>query len=536
MISKAYANKSIRTLYKVAVTALVGLHMAMASASDNADKRVTVALNPEPSGLVAAFNTDSNLQMVSAKIHEGLLDYNQDLQPVGVLAESWSVAEDGRTVTFHLRKNVTWHDGKPFTSADVKFTLEKVLSRMNPQGQAIFANLQEVATPDEHTAVVRLSSPAPYMMNGLAGFISPMLPKHIYDDGQEMMRHSALAQPIGTGPFMFEEWQKGSHILLKRNPNYWQDGKPQLGQVVFRVIPDPAVRAVAFERGEVDLGPMWPVPLPEMERLTKGNSNLVAEPRGYALMSGVLYLGFNTRSGPFADVRVRQAVAHAINRAGLAKIAWRGVVTPGVSPISDQLTTFHIQPQEQYPFDVKRAETLLDEAGYKRGAGGIRFKAVYDPLLWDDSYRRSADYVRQALRTVGIDLEVRAQDIGAFIRRIWTDGDFQMYSHGSFNTADPTIGVQRLYWSKAILKGVPFSNGSGYANPEMDKLWEQAQIEVNAEERKQVFAKIQEIGMRDLPYLPLVNLHYQTLRNARVIGLDTSATGMYGSFADLSIR
>ena len=230
-----------RTICALILTAALGAGSMMAAASEFADK-VTIALNPESSGLVAAFNTDSNLQMVSAKMHDGLLDYDAKLQPVPALAESWRMSEDGKTITFNLRNGVKWHDGVDFTSADVKFTLEKVLSKLNPRGRATFANVLEVATPDARTAVLKLSAPAPYLMNGLAAFESPMLPKHIYDDGQELLRHPALAKPVGTGPFMFGEWQKGSHILLKRNPNYWAKGLPKLGQVVFRVIPDPLVR------------------------------------------------------------------------------------------------------------------------------------------------------------------------------------------------------------------------------------------------------------------------------------------------------
>lgn len=524
----------IGALRNLFLATCIGL-ASMLAVADDAGGKVTVSINPEPSGMVAAFNTDSNLQMVSAKMHDGLLDYDAKLNPVPALAESWSVSADGKTITFKLRPGVKWHDGADFTSADVKFTLEKVLSKLNPRGRATFANLQEVSTPNALTAVLKLSAPAPYLMNGLAAFESPMLPKHVYDDGQELMRHPALAKPVGTGPFMFGEWQKASHILLKRNPNYWAKGLPKLDQVVFRVIPDPSVRAVSFEKGEVDLGPMWPVPLPEMARL-ESLGNVVADSSGYSMMSGMLYFGFNTRSGPFADVRVRRAVAHAVNLESLAKVVWRGAATPGTSPISDQLVTFHKAPATRYAFDPAKAEALLEEAGLKRGADGIRLKATYDPLLWDENYRRTADYLKQSLRRVGIDLEIRSQDLPAFMRRVWTDVDFETYSHGSFNSADPTIGVQRLYWGKNILKGVPFSNGSGYSNPAMDALWERAQVEVNADERKKIFNEIQSIAMVDLPYLPLLNLHYQTLRNKRVQGLDKSAAGMYSNFAHVSAK
>ncbi|MGE3862381.1 MAG: ABC transporter substrate-binding protein [Burkholderiaceae bacterium] len=499
-----------------------------------AANQLTISLNPEPSGLVAAFNTDSNLQMVSAKMHEGLLDYDAQLKPVPALAESWTVSADGRTITFRLRKGVKWHDGADFTSADVKFTIEKVLSKLNPRGRATFANLQEVATPDPHTAVIRLSNPAPYLMNGLAAFESPMLPKHVYDDGQDLMRHPALAAPVGTGPFAFGEWKKGSYVLLKRNQNYWAAGRPKLDQVIFRILPDPSVRAVAFEKGEVDLGPMWPVPLPEMERLQKGGK-VVANERGYALMSGMLYFGFNVRDGHFKDVRVRRAVAHAINLEVLSKVVWRGAATPATSPISDQLVTFHDKASKGYAYDVKKAEALLDEAGLKRGPDGIRFKTSYDPLLWDENYRRTADFIKQSLKRVGIEMDVRAQDLPTFMRRVWTDVDFDTYSHGSFNSADPTIGVQRLYWGKNILKGVPFSNGSGYSNPAMDQLWERAQTENDPAARAALFRDIQRIAMEDLPYLPLLNLHYQTLQNKRVRGLESSAAGMYGTFADVRV-
>jgi len=155
---------------------------------------------PEPPSLASYLSTSGPIGLVAPKIYEGLLDYDKDLNAIPSLAESFEVSEDGLTVTFNLQKGVTWHDGEPFTSADVQFTVMEVLSKVHPRGPNSFKEVTAIETPDEHTAVFKLANPAPYMTRALSGYESPMVPKHLLE-GQDPRDADLANNPVGTGPF-----------------------------------------------------------------------------------------------------------------------------------------------------------------------------------------------------------------------------------------------------------------------------------------------------------------------------------------------
>jgi peptide/nickel transport system substrate-binding protein len=212
---------------------------------------LTFSYQPEPSALSTIATTAVPVALVSTKIFESLLEYKGPaLTPMPGLAESWTVAPDGKTYTFKLRKGVQWHDGKPFTSEDVKFSVEKLIAPYHSRGRVYFGELDGVDTPDAQTVVFRLKQPVPYFLKAFQPSESPILPKHIMgevdtSDAKNVRSAEFMQKPVGTGPFMFKEWKKGSHIILERNPNYWKKDRPYLNQVIFRVIPDGAARATA---------------------------------------------------------------------------------------------------------------------------------------------------------------------------------------------------------------------------------------------------------------------------------------------------
>lgn len=196
---------------------------------------------PEPPTLGSYISTASPVGQVAAKIYDGLLEYDFNLKPVGALAQSWTIADDGKTMTFRLRPGVKFHDGKPFTSADVQFSVMEVLKKVHPRGINTFAEVTAVETPDPMTAVFRLAKPAPYIMSALSGYESPMLPKHVFEMG-DIRTHQNANSPVGTGPFKFVEWRRGEFVRLDRNAEYWKPGLPYLDRVVVRFIADNATR------------------------------------------------------------------------------------------------------------------------------------------------------------------------------------------------------------------------------------------------------------------------------------------------------
>jgi peptide/nickel transport system substrate-binding protein len=492
-----------------------------------------MVITPEPPRLLAAVSSTAVVQQVSSKMHDGLLAYDEHFDPQPSLATAWEVSPDGLTIRFDLRKDVKWHDGVPFTSEDVKFTIMKVLKVHHPRGRSTFAHVTDVETPDPHTAILKLNTPSPYIMQALHVSESPMIPKHVYENGDPTQNEHVNA-PIGTGPFVFKEWKKGSYLILERNPNYWEKGKPYLDRIVYNFIPDASARSIAFETGEIDAGGPFVVPMNDLDRLQK-MPHLALTEGGYAMFGGMHYLEFNMEDPQFKDVRVRKAFAYAINKDFIINNVWFGHAGAATGPISPQVVQFYSADVPSYPYDPKKAEKLLDEAGFPRKAGGVRFKVTLDPVPFAERYGRAGEYIKQALRQVGIDVVLRSTDAPTWLRRIYTDRSFQVSNYDIYNMSDPTIGVQRMYWSKAHKKGVVFSNGSGYSNPEMDRTLEAAQVEVDPVKRKKLFADMQRLAMEDLPIIPILYNKYVTVYNKRAHGLDAGIDGLFGTFADVYV-
>ena len=180
---------------------------------------LTAIVQPEPPTLVSALNAGAPTGVVSTNIFDGLFSYDWDMGLKPALATRWEVAADGLALTFHLRPNVRWHDGQPFTAEDVKFSLEEIWRKIHPRGRATFANVEAVETPDPLTVVLRLKQPSPVILGALNAYESQILPKHLYAGGDALANPLNL-KPVGTGPFRFKEWVRGEHIILERNPDY----------------------------------------------------------------------------------------------------------------------------------------------------------------------------------------------------------------------------------------------------------------------------------------------------------------------------
>ena len=489
---------------------------------------VSLLLAAEPPTLTSIAHTAYNTVIVSPKVTEGLLTYDFDLSPCPQLAVGWEVSADGLTYRFRLRPGVTWHDGKPFTSADVAFSIQ-ALKTAHPRGRSTFLNLVEVRTPDPLTAELVLSKPAPYLLSALAASETPIVPKHVYESGP-VESNPANNAPIGTGPFVFKEWVRGSHILYERNPNYWDAGKPYIDRLIVRLIPDAAARVAAIESGDVQIASNSPVPLADVERL-RALPHLAFETRGYQYTNTIARIEFNLDRPAFKDVRVRRAVAHVIDRKVVRDVVNYGYGDPIVGPISASLTKFYTPDLKGYAVDPKAAERLLDEAGFPRGADGVRLRLTHDYVPSGDLYRRGADYVKQALGRIGVEVTVRSQDFPTYTKRVYTDRNFDFTFNGMSNLFDPTVGVQRLYWSKNFKPGVPFSNGSHYANPEVDRLLEAAAVEIDPHKRFELFVAFQKILVEDVPDFGVLSATDFTLHHKSVAGHTVGAEGVTGNLA-----
>jgi peptide/nickel transport system substrate-binding protein len=495
---------------------------------------LTMALPTEPPTLVSLTTTAQSSVILSAKVTEGLLSYDFDLKPQPQLATAWSMTSDGLQYAFTLRQGVKWHDGQDFTSADVAFSI-MLLKQVHPRGQSTFQNLDRVETPDPFTAIFVLNKPAPYLLTALLAAESPIVARHIYaPSGDAVAANPNELAPVGTGPFVFKEWVHGSHVIYERNPHYWDEGKPYLDRFIARFMTDASARSIALETGEVDVAGWSPVPLTDVKRLSQ-LPNLVIETHGNEYQNNLFYrIEFNTENPYFRDVRVRQAIAHALDKRVILMLAFLGYGVIANGPISPNLKAFFDVDLPSIPYDTKKAEALLDEAGFPRGSGGVRFSVHQEAQA--GAAVDIAQYTKDALRRIGIDVTVRTEDISSYVRRLYTTREFDFSAQGSTQMFDPTVGTQRFYWSRNIHHGVPYSNGAAYANPDADRALEAAAIEVDPAKRRQDFNRFQEIINTDVPAIGLVAQSQITIAQKRVVNHTITADGVSANYADVYLN
>jgi len=481
---------------------------------------LVVNLEPEPSSFLFNSNTAG---ILAAQVVEGLVEYDQNFKPVPSLAERWDASPDGKTITFHLRRDVKWHDGKPFTSADVQYTVLEVIKKVNPRAGTAYKAVEAVDTPDAYTAVFRLSEPSPAIWSVLSSAEASILPRHLYE-GSSPLSNPWNSKLVGTGPYVFKEWVRGEYVLLERNPGYWKKDRPYASRIRFRTIPDPGARAAALEAGEVHYTPFSAVPPADVQRLKK-LPNIRVETGGYGTFVPMFFFDFNLDRPQFKDKRVRAAFAHAIDRQALADRVWYGFAKPATGPIPSSHAELYTAEVTQYAFDPKKAEALLEEAGLKRGADGVRLRITHHTMPYGDLFKRAGEFLRESLKQVGVDLHLVNLDLAPFLRQIYGERDFDTYSTYYSAGADPQFGVLRRYWSKSIQKGVAWSNGPGYTNPKADKLIEASFTEIDPRKRREQLVQLQKIAQDDLPSVNLLEIQHFSIVSKQLQGLSTWRDG-----------
>lgn len=492
--------------------------------------RLTVAADTEPRNLNPAMVASNGVFYVASKVVEPLaeMDYAEGLS--GVLATSWEGSADGRTITFHLREGVAWSDGEPFTAADVAFSAMEVWKPLQNLGRTIFAGLEAVETPDDHTAVFRFSQPTPLQLieNALPA-VSAVLPRHLYQ-GTDIAQNPLNTAPVGTGPFLFAEHRPGEFYRLTRNPAYWGEGLPYLDEIVYRVLPDAASKAAALETGDIQLTAFSAVPLTDMARLDAVDGISVI-PGGYEGITYHITLEINHRRAELANPLVRRALAHAIDRSFIVGVVFLGYATASTGPVPSTAADFYTADVPTYAYDPAAAERLLDEAGYPRGADGTRFALRLRPAPWFQMTRATGDYVRQALQEVGIAVELVTADPGAHTAAVYTEHDFDLAIGSPVWRNDPAISTTILFQG-GLPEGVPFSNQYGYDDAEMNALIAAAAAELDGEKRIALYRDFQRKAATDLPIIHLVDFTFLTVARDEVMGVAGNPRWATSSWAD----
>ena len=519
-------------LSKLTSTALLALLLCSNAFAQKQGGTMVIIVQPEPPTLASYLSTSGPIGMVAAKIYDGLLEYDTELQPQPGLAESWDVSTDGKTITFKLRQGVTFHDGKPLTSADVQFSIMDAAKVTHPRGPNTFAAVTSVDTPDDNTVVLNLSEAAPYMMMAFSGYETPIIPKHIFGEG-DLRSHPNANEPIGSGPFKFTEWKKGQYIRLDRNENYWKDGQPYLDRIVARIIPDPSTRTAALEKGEAHFAAMGAVPFNDAKKLAE-NPNLMVTTKGHEMISPVSELLLNTEREPLNNKAVRQAIAYAMDRQFIIDNIWFGYGKPATGPMSsnfapsglytDDVTTYQVSD------GVEKANAILDEAGFEKDADGVRFELMHDALPYGQEWTRFGEYVQQALGKIGIKVTIRQEDVARWLKRTYTDHDFDTTANYLYNLSDPVIGVHRAVHSSTIRPGTVFTNGSYWSDPKTDELLSQAKVEPDAAKRGELYAEALKFVADEIPIIWIHEMNFPTVVNNQFEDVIVSALGVYSNF------
>jgi peptide/nickel transport system substrate-binding protein len=460
-----------------------------------------------------AVQSGSATGLPGSQIFAGLVRVDKNFVSQPYLATSWKISDDAKTYTFKLNKAAKFHDGKPITSSDVAFSLG-VVKKNHPFGPVMFGAVTAVETPDANTAVFKLANPTPSLMASLQPLLLPILPKHIYDDGQDMKTHPRNNKDVvGSGPFIVAENKPGESIVLNKNPNFFLEGRPYLDKIVIQASRDAASQVLAMDRGELDFYPFAFFAPHDVKRLSK-NKGIFVTYEGNEALGGIRYFEYNLRKKPFNDLRVRQAIAFAIDDEKHSQLLGAGGV-PSASIIHSG-SPYHSKDVPSYPTDLKKAKALLDEAGYKPDANGIRFSFTLDmPTYAKPQMKVTSEYLKARLKEVGIDVKLRrSPDFGTWVKRV-SSWEYEATINGIWGYSDPVIGVHRLFVCENI-RHVIWTNTEGYCNEEVDKTLASAGSSMDDNVRRAKYAKFQKIVKKELPIYPMYESTYTTIHHKYV--------------------
>ncbi len=441
-------------------------------------------------------SSDGASHDASSQVLNGLVRYNDRIELEGELAERFDVSPDGGTITFHLRKNVYWTDGHPFTARDVLFTYRTIVDKNTPTPYAEpFLQVRRAEVLDPYTFRVHYDKPyAP----ALESWGSGILPAHVLE-GHDIATHPYGRWPTaGTGPYMLKEWIVGQRMVMERNPNYWE-GTVWIANQITRIIPDQQTQFLELKTGGLDSMTLTPTQF----RFQTGTREFRSHFNKYQWYANTYtFLGMNLKDPRFADRRVRQAFAHAIDKEEII----RGVLFGYGKPISAPYRPGHwvYNPNVRtYAHDPQRALALLKEAGWTRDAAGrqvkdgkpFRFEIITNQ--GNSSRIRTAEIIQQRLADIGIEVSVRPIEWAAFIKDFISVGRFEAFILGWSMPPDPD---QYELWHSEHTKPGRL-NPIGYSNPEVDRLLEAGRRTFDREARKRIYWRFQEIMAEEQPYV-----------------------------------
>jgi peptide/nickel transport system substrate-binding protein len=528
----------------VALVALVALAAGCTVDADSAVEQASPAAAAQPSygdtyidsllgdisSLIPTITSDGSSHSVGSLIYSGLVRYDRNLAPEGDLAQSWSFSADCRRLTFRLRPGVKWHDGEPFTADDVVFTWRTIVDPKTPSPyKADYLDVESVEA--EGPAIVHVNYRQPYA-KALTSWSTWILPRHLLEryvrEGRIREAPENWNAPVGTGPYRFVSRRAGERIVLVANPDYWE-GRPNLSRVVYRVIPSQATTFLELKAKGVDSAALTAL---QYKRQTDYPAFRRAYTKFHYPSNAYTYFGFNLKDPRFADRRVRQAFAHAINKRelidgvilGMGRDA-TGPYKPGTWAYTDKVKT--------YPYDMDRARALLAEAGWKeRNADGLLVKDgkpfTFEVLTnqGNDERKKIAEILQAQLRELGVGVDIRIIEWAALLKEHIRKRRFEAIVLGWGTGVDPD---QFVIWHSSQ-QAPEQMNHIGYSNPEVDAELEAGRAACVQAERVKHYHRLQEILAEDQPIVFLYFREALPVVASRIHGIDAGPNGISFNF------
>ncbi len=521
-------NYSFRLVLSPARRAFTPLHLltglllislfgfALACKRQAKSDELTMVIEKKITTLDPRVSTDSADERLRQLLFNGLTKKNAQFEPVGDLAESFEAAPDYKTFTFKLRQGVKFHDGKPFTSRDAKYTFDSTLDKGFQSGKKVELadKLDAIEAPDPQTLIFRCKVPVP----GLANII---LPIGIIPEGSGAQQSK---NPIGTGPFKFVSYTQDQEVVLAANDNYFE-GRPSFNTLRIRIVPDNSTRESELRKGSADLAINADFDPVTVEALQKAPGIKVTLSDG----TNLTHLGLNMNDPILKDQRVRQAIAYAIDRTAIIRDLLRGQARPATSVLPPSQWAF--EPNvTTYNHDPEKAKQLLDAAGRKAEGDKPRFKMTLKTRTVSIS-RKTAEVMQEQLRRVGIDLEIQSVEPQKFTQDV-TDGNFQMYLNTLVGGNQSTDIFRYAFYSQSVPKNG--QNRMRYNNPKVDKLLDES-ILAPRDRQKQIFSEVQKILADELPMIYLWYPSTIVVARDRVTGLTLDPSGDWSAIRNIKL-
>ncbi len=476
----------------------------------------------DASNLIPMLASDAASHDIAGLIFNGLVKYDQNLNLIGDLAESWQVSDDGLTIIFKLRQGVKWQDGKEFTANDVLFGFNTIIDpRTRTAYAGDFKEVKELRAVDPYTLRVTYKRPfAP----GLPSWGSlVILPEHLMK-GKDINTTPYSRKPIGMGPYLFKEWKTGEKIVLQANPQYFE-GRPYLEGFVYRIIPDPATMFLELRAGGLDYMGLTPM---QYKRQTDTYQMRRDFKKYNFLAFAYTYLGYNLKDWKFQDRRVRQAITHAIDQQEIIDGVLLGLGLPATGPYKPD-TQWYNPNVRKYPHDVAKAKQLLAEAGWTGAGKGGPLKKGDQPFEFtiltnqgNELRARCAEIIQRRLGEIGIKVKIRTVEWAAFINDFIDKRNFEAVILGWSMGQDPDI--YDIWHSSKV--GEKELNFISYRNKEVDSLLEKGRYTFDFKVRKACYDRIQEILAEDQPYTFLFVPYALPIISARFQGIEPAPAGI----------